>query len=90
MNEETRAFASILLRSENLTMKIGKVTAVTAPRNISCKIGGDVVNAAGTVVTTAPIITGIRRLAQYTPTVGDVVVLLVDEKRMLFIAIGNI
>jgi len=89
MNEETRSFVQVLANTEKLIMKIGTVTAITSP-TISCKIGGDIVDASGTVITAAPVITGIRKLASYTPTVGNVVVLLIDEKKQLFVAIGNI
>ena len=89
MNTETRAFLALIAKGEKLIMKIGIVTAVTAP-SISCKIGGDVVDAAGNLVTAAPIMTGIRKLASYTPTVSDVIVLLIDEKKQIFIAVGKI
>ena len=90
MDEDTRAFMGLLAKTEKLVMKIGIVTAFTTP-TISCKIGGDVVNASGTVITTAPVVTGIRRLKSYTsPTAGDVVVILVDEKKQTFVCIGAI
>ena len=90
MDEDTRAFMGLLAKTEKLVMKIGIVTAFTTP-TISCKIGGDVVNASGTVITAAPVVTGIRRLASYTtPVAGDVVVILIDEKKQIFVAIGKI
>jgi hypothetical protein len=90
MDENTRSFLAILAKTEKLVMKIGLVTAFTTP-TISAKLGGDIVNAQGTVITAAPVITGIRRLKSYTtPVAGDVVVLLIDEKKQIFVAIGAI
>jgi len=90
MDSETRAFLRIMQNSERLTMKIGIVTAYASPI-LSAKIGGDVVNASGTVITAAPIITGIHRIASYTtPVANDVVLILADEKKQLFVCLGRI
>jgi hypothetical protein len=90
MDSETRAFLRIMQNSEKLVMKIGIITAFTTP-TVSVKLGGDIVNAAGTVITTAPVITGVHRLASYTtPVANDVVLILADEKKQLFTCLGRI
>ena len=90
MDAQTRAFFAIMQNSQKLVMKVGIVTAYASPI-LSAKIGGDIVNASGTVITASPIITGIHRIASYTtPTVNDVILLLVDEKKQLIYAIGKI
>lgn len=90
MDESTRSFLAILSKTEKLVMKVGIVTAFTTP-TVSVKIGGDVVNASGMVITTAPVITGVHRLASYTtPVANDVVLILLDEKKQMFVCVGKI
>ena len=69
---------------------IGIVTTVSGANTVSCKIGGDVVNASGTVITAAPILANIKTLRSYAPTINDVVVVLIDEKAQKFVVLGKI
>jgi hypothetical protein len=64
-----KAFQMAIKKNQDMNLKFGVVSAVTtSPNRVSITISGS-----------ATVITGIRYLASYSPTVSDVIVCLVNK-----------